>query len=167
MKNFKYLLVITLAVFLSGCEKVTDNPKVDEYISSLKAGNYSSFDLPDLSSSDIPALLQYREDKTVITNFPRNGISSFYQADCKLGILVMWTIESIRAVDINSSQLIGRFPSQNPVLTLRSSAELSLVFDDNSMKIAANAYYHWWDAVYLFKDRMSVDPLKDTDYKWH
>jgi hypothetical protein len=80
---------------------------------------------------------------------------------------VLWTIESIRVVEIKSKYLIGRFPSQNPILALRDSTELKLVYDDNSQNEAAEAYYHWWHAIYIFSDKMKTDPLGDTDYRWH
>jgi hypothetical protein len=103
----------------------------------------------------------------VITNFPHNGISSLWGPDCKLGMYVLWTIESIRAVEINSKYLIGRFPSQNPILALRASQELDLVYDTKSQNEAAKAYYDWWYSSYVLNDKMNIDPLKDTDYRWH
>lgn len=82
---------------------------------------------------------------------------------------VLWTIESIRAVSINSQYLIKRFPSQNPILALRDSDELELVSDNTSHRIAAKSYYDWWnDNTHRdFNDFKNIDPLKDTDYKWH
>ena len=135
-----YTLIISIAlVGLIGCEKQTD----------------------------IPALLNYRNETMMITNFPHNGISSLWDSECKLGMYVLWTIESIRAVEIKSEYLIGRFPSQNPVLALRASAELKLVYDDKSQNEAAKAYYYWWHSIYIFKDKMKIDPLRNTDYRWH
>jgi len=103
----------------------------------------------------------------VITNFPKNGISSLMAPECKLGMYVLWTIESIRAVEINSKYLIGRFPSQNPILALRSSPELELVYDQKSHEAAAKAYYEWWNSNILLANRLKTDPLKETDYRWH
>ena len=62
-----------------------------------------------------------------------------------------------------------RFPSQNPLLTLRNSVELSLVSDNVSHSIAAKAYYDWWETNKNknFDDFKNIDPLADTDYKWH
>jgi hypothetical protein len=128
---------------------------------------YEAFELPAFKPSDIPALLNYRDETRVISNFPHNGISSLWAPECKLGMYVLWTIESIRAVEIKSEYLIGRFPSQNPILALRASTELKLVNDDKSQTEAAKAYYDWWHSVHIFKDKMKIDPLKDTDYRWH
>jgi hypothetical protein len=163
--RFKLFFLIILTSF-AGCEK-NSNPGVEEYISQLKSNQYTSYELPGFQLSDIPALLNYRNDTRVITNFPHNGISSLWVPECKLGMFVLWTIESIRAVEINSASLIGRFPSQNPILALRNSFQLELVYDDKSHIEAAKAYYDWWYSAYLLSDKMRMDPLKDTGYKWH
>jgi hypothetical protein len=160
-------LILASLLVLSGCEKLTDNPEVDTYINQLISGTYESFELPDFNISDIPALLRYRNETTIITDFPHNPISSFWQKECKLGMFVLWTIESIRAVEIDSEYLIGRFPSQNPVLALRDAPELHMVFDNQSHKEAARAYYDWWNSFYPFRDKMKIDPLKRTKYRWH
>ena|SRR4030042_7090022 len=161
-------LIIFIALLgLFGCEKQIDNPAVETYINQLKSNQYEPHELPAFKPSDIPALLIYRNETMMITNFPHNGISSFWGPDCKLGMYVLWTIESIRAIEIDSEYLIGRFPSQNPILALRDAPALELVFDDQSHKDAAKAYYDWWHSIHIFKDKMKVDPLKDTKYRWH
>ncbi len=161
------LIILTTVFGLIGCEKQVDNPEVETYINQLKSNSYESPELPAFQPSDIPALLNYRNETMVITNFPHNGISSLWAPDCKLGMYVLWTIESIRAVEIKSEYLIGRFPSQNPILALRASSELKLVYNDKSQNEAAKAYYNWWHSIHIFKDKMKIDPLKDTDYRWH
>lgn len=167
MKTSVVSLLLISLVSLYGCNKMEENPDVEAYINQLKSNSYTSAELPAFQPSDISALLKYRNETMVITNFPHNGISSLWAPECKLGMYVLWTIESIRAVETESEFLIGRFPSQNPILALRSSTELKLVYDEKSQTEAAKAYYDWWQSVHLFKDKMLIDPLKDTDYKWH
>jgi hypothetical protein len=163
----KVAFIMTIAG-LFGCEKQVEYSEVEKYINQLKSNQYGVMgELPAFKTSDIPALLKYRNETKVITNFPHNGISSLWMPDCKLGMYVLWTIESIRAVEIKSQYLIGRFPSQNPVLALRDASELKLVNDDKSHKEAAQAYFDWWYALNIFTDKMSIDPLKDTKYRWH
>ncbi len=165
MKILRLITILVSLISLSGCDK--KGMSVDEYIALLKSGKYdSSADLPAFSSSDIPALLKYRNETLLITAFPRNPISSLYGKDCRLGVYVLWTIESIRAVATNSTNLIKRFPSQNPVLRLSNS---TMVFDGQSHQAAAKAYFDWWEAnkekdFSIFK---AVDPLQGTIYKWH
>jgi hypothetical protein len=167
MKLTIKLIMMTALFGIIGCDKQVDNPDVETYINQLKTNSYEAFELPAFKPSDIPALLNYRNETMVISDFPHNGISSLWGPECKLGMYVLWTIESIRAVEIESEYLIGRFPSQNPILALRSSTELKLVYDDKSQNVAAKAYYDWYHSVHLFKDKMNIDPLKDTDYRWH
>lgn len=165
--RFKFkLFFLIILTSLAGCEKNT-NPGVELYISQLASGQYTSQELPVFQPSDIPALLNFRNDERVIINFPHNGISSLWAPECKLGMYVLWTIESIRAIEINSEDLVGRFPSQNPILALRNASEMVLKYDDKSQIDAAKAYYDWWYSAYLLADKMRMDPLKNTDYKWH
>ena len=160
-------------IILISCDKNDvdgiDNVDVENYIALLKAGQNDSMELPEFTYNDIPALLMYRNEDQIITDFPRNGISSLYGPDCKLGMYVLWTIESIRAVAINSKYLIGRFPSLNPILAFRDSQTLDLVDDDVSHHIAAKAYFDWWysNSGKDFDAFKMVDPLINTDYRWH
>ncbi|MGE5448388.1 MAG: DUF4943 family protein [Bacteroidales bacterium] len=172
MKTVKIIIVLISLVISTSCHKDNDeaikNVKVDQYIEQLKSGKYDSSDLPAFTYQDIPALLAYRNETQKITNFPRNGISSFYQQDCTLGLYVLWTIESIRAVAVNSKYLIGRFPSQNPLLEKSDYSELFLDTNETH-KIASKAYYDWWvsNNGKDFNEFKNIDPLKNTDYKWH
>jgi hypothetical protein len=166
MKTHVKLIIFAFVLGLIGCEKEADNTAVEDYVNLLRTNTYEAYELPAFLPSDIPALLKYRNETTVITQFPRNGISSHWTGECKLGMYVLWTIESIRAAETESKYLIGRFPSQNPILALKSSTELRFVYDENSHNEAADAYFHWWNALYIFTDKMKSDPLEDTDFRW-
>lgn len=168
-----YFGILLILLGSTGCSYKAglevNNLGVEEYIELLKSNSYDSANLPSFTSRDIPALLEYRNEKEIITNFPRNGISSLYGPECTLGIYVLWTIESIRAVSINSPKLILRFPSLNPVLALRNSDVHELVYDDKSHETAAKAYFNWWESNKHrnFSEFDQIDPLEGTDYKWH
>jgi hypothetical protein len=173
MKTLNYLYLLIIIISLISCDK-NDNEKinnidVETYIELLKLNQYGSINLPVFTYRDIPALLQYRDENQIITNFPHNPISSLWGPECKLGIYVLWTIESIRAVSIDSEYLFMRFPSQNPILALRDSEKLELVSDDLSHTIASDAYFDWWENNKNndFNYYKNIDPLEDTDYRWH
>lgn len=173
MRALKLLIVLIIYSGLSGCDKKEDNVlisiNVERYVELLKANRYDSINLPAFTYQDIPALLVYRNETQIIHNFPRNGISSFYSPDCKLGMYVLWTIESIRAVAAQNKPMIYRFPSQNAILELRDSGEMQLVNDNTSHEIAARAYFDWWEnnKGKEFTAFMNIDPLASTIYKWH
>ena len=171
MRTFKTIILLITLFGVIGCKdnKEINVITVEKYIELLKANQYESTNLPAFTYNEIPELLKYRNDTQIITNFPHNPISSLYGPECKLEMYVLWTIESIRAVSINSGYLIMRFPSQNPILALSASAELKLVDDDTSHQIASRAYYDWWEnnKHKNFKDFKNIDPLNGTIYKWH
>ena len=93
-----------------------------------------------------------------------------YASDCKVGVYVLCTIESIRSVAIQSDRLIQRFPSQNPILALRDTTEMNLVYDNHlSHEVTAKAYNDWWENNKQkdFNSFKNIDPLAGTIYKWH
>ncbi len=161
------MIMLTFLIGFVACERQDDDSSVAIYIDQLKSNSFEGSVLPPFSPSDIPALLVYRNSDLVIRDFPQNGISSLRVTECRLGMYVLWTIESIRAVEIKSKYLTGRFPSQTPILALRNATELDLVFDNKSHEDAAKAYNEWWYSSYSVKDKMNIDPLKNTDYRWH
>lgn len=164
----KTSLFLLLPIFLIfGCRDAEiENPDVQNYILQLKSGNYQSMELPSFSASDIPALLEYRNDTTSIRKVPANPISSFWMVKCRLGMIALWTIESVRAVEIKSERLIGRYPSQNPILAVRANPGI-WVLDEESQREAAKAYYNWWYSGRMFTSKMETDPLERTKYVWH
>jgi len=165
MKTKCILLFLSLFLISIGCEK-QNTTEVENYFALLKSGRYDSYDMPEFKPSDIPTLLKYIYYTTSITKFPRNAISSYMKMKCSLGMFVLWTIESIRAVEIQSERLIGRFPSQNPFLQLKVTP-FDWVFDNVAQMVAAKAYNDWWHSDHRFQHKIKIDPLKDTPYRWH
>ncbi len=173
MRKLVFLFIMSLLTGAAGCDKEdevpTGNPGVDTYIQQLKSGEYDSNRLPEFDPEDIPSLLHYRNEKMMIVGFPGNPISSsFAMQECRLGIYVLWTIESVRAKSIGSNYFIG-FPSQNPVLAVRNDEKLELVHDDKSHAAAAKAYYDWWygNSGKPFDTFSHINPLEATSYRWH
>lgn len=172
MKTLKFLILMLLLAGVIGCKK--DEPvdiknlDVERYIELLKANRYDSNELPPFTYKDIPALLKYRNEAQMISDFPRNWISSLWGPDCKLGVYVLWTVESIRAVAIGSKYLVGRFPSQNPILFKRDDGS-QLAYDNGAYDIAAQAYFKWWEENKQkdFNEFKNMDPLEKTNYEWH
>jgi hypothetical protein len=166
MKKIYLIITIGIVILALGCRKLdNDNEAVNGYVSALKEGTFHSYDLPEFSEADIPALLYYRNDTTTINRFPVNPISSFMMTKCSLGMIMLWSVESVRVTGGGNSPLIGRFPSQNPILASR--IEPGKWFSDSGSQFAAaEAYYKWWTGVSL-NNRMKTDPLEGTKYVWH
>jgi hypothetical protein len=63
-------MLITI-IGTAACEKQINNPEVETYINQLKSGQLEFGELPAFTSSDIPALLMFRNDTISITGFPK------------------------------------------------------------------------------------------------
>jgi hypothetical protein len=172
MKTLKILVFCVTLISLLGCDKDASEElksvSVEKYVEQLKNGEYQSFDLPAFTNKDIPALLVYRDESQIISDFPHNGISSLWMPECSLGMYVLWTIESIRAVAIDSEYLIGRFPSQNPIVQQREEP-FNLESGNEIQELVSKAYYDWWEdnKHKSFDDFKNIDPLSDLEYRWH
>ena len=171
MKTLKILIFCVSLISILGCDKDSEelkNVDVEKYVEQLKKGEYESFDLPAFSYKDIPALLVYRNETQTITDFPHNGISSLWMPECSLVMYVLWTIESIRAVAIDSEYLIGRFPSQNPIVQ-QIEEPFDLESGTQIQEMVSKAYYDWWEdnKHKNFDDFKNIDPLSNLEYRWH
>ena len=177
MKQGIYFLLFIGLLLLARCtdegpSALYPDAEVDQFMDQLIAGSYSNWELPEFGPDKIPALLEFADDSTSVSVFPRNGLSSFYQTKCSLGMLALWTVESIRVRDLASTPRgFGRFPSLNPALALRASYELELVFDNAAQLSASEAYRKWWLSALImdndFEILRKIDPLDGTPYRWH
>jgi hypothetical protein len=168
MKTKTIALILTLIFFSIGCEKTTlENMDVKTYVKLLKSGEFdfnNSNGLPDLppfKSTDIPELLKYADDNQIITKYPHNPISSLIGEDPRLGVLVLWTVESIRLSPNGPS---GRFPSLIPGFwnkKLQEPADVNIVHS-----LASQAYKTWWISNPDFEHLKLINPIENTDYGW-
>lgn len=175
MKTLKFLFLLVSIIGLIGCDKKDSeeipNLEVEKYIELLKSDQFVSIKIPAFTSNDIPALLKYRNDNQIVTQFPANYISSFAMPEpkYKLGVLVLWTVESIRISSIENS-INGEFPSQNPFIALRNNpSEWVLDYNSQAYSIISQAYFDWWESNKHkgFDQFKSIDPLINTNYRWH
>jgi hypothetical protein len=172
MKDLRTFIICTLLLSFLGCDKDEsedlNNVNVDRYVELLKIGEYDSFELPQFTSKDVSALLEYRNETQIITDFPVNLISSLAIPECSLGMYILWTIESIRAVSIDSEYLIGRFPSLNPIVQQREEP-FDIVDGNEVQEFISISYYNWWEnnKNMNFNEFNEIDPLSNTEYRWH
>ena len=169
MKTLKKLILIFLLVGFIGCHEDNDSNRteVENYIELLKSNKYMGTDIPLLSETDISTLLKYRNDRHVITNFPRNPLTSTVLSECEVGVFLLWSIESIRTIS-ESHFLTGRFPSQNPILLLKHSENSGFIYTREAYEIISNAYWEWWEnnKNKNFDEFKNIDPLENTEYCW-
>ena len=174
MKTLKLFFVLIPMVAFFGCEKKDDRISVEKYVRLLKTNKYKNAELPAFTLEDISELLKYRNEKNVITNFPRNSLSSVFHVEVELGIYILWTIESIRMASVTGYTRM--FPSLEPFLIPRNPEDFELDYDQaahqqEAHQTASNAYYNWWTRSFVsslsFDLYIQIDPLKDTKYKWY
>jgi hypothetical protein len=147
--------------------KRTRRFEIDTLIYLLRSDKYR-YGLPQLYWDDIPKLLSVGCDRTIITNFPINPLSSINRSKCYLGTLSLWFIESIRIAEKNKIvYAFGKYPSQTP--TIQFTNEKERVSDDNEkLNKAFHAYSLWWDQVKNKgeKEGSQIDPLENTGLAW-
>ncbi|MDD2595531.1 MAG: DUF4943 family protein [Bacteroidales bacterium] len=175
----KKIVLATLVgiLMLSSCTKENyydgkSTITVKQYVDMLLDGTYSESTeyqtrcgLPDFSSKAIEELLSYGKDSRMIKSYPCNPISSYHMEECPLGVLMLWTIESIRVKDDENCVKMMGYPSLNPLI-LRES-DKKWVNDEESQSAAYNAYRKWWDKYRNdFESAKKHDPLEGTGYSW-
>ena len=163
----KHIIIYLLTSFLIvGCtNQNSDLSTVETFIESLKEGdNQSTFEKPDFSSGDIEELLEYRNDETIVTNFPRNPLSSFYMEEVSIGMYVLWTIEGIRMDEIEDPDFY-LFASLNPRVYQISTDEIP---DQLSvLPEIATIYNNWWNSTLEISEKLEIHPLENEDYIWN
>ena len=144
-------MAVSLMVSLVGCsseEMDYENPDVTVFVKQLKAGTYNMknekgvVEVPHFTEEDIPELLKYAEDLTIIPSFP--SVYNTNNGKIRLGECMLWVIESIRQ---------GTAPS------------LGCRID------AAACYRRWWEGRKYPKTTWTIDPCYDeplcgSGYRW-
>ncbi|MEK6478786.1 DUF4943 family protein [Catalinimonas sp. 4WD22] len=174
MKTFYSLLLLScMCVFFSSCEEDESEQlknEVEQYMADLQAGKLdNAIELPPFTLEAIPTLLQYSENKLVITRFPRNPISSSITPECTVGLYALWIVESIRLRYAQPDEpLVGRFPSLNPNLARSSTFVFNPEEREMAQDTAAAAYQAWWQRSQTldYSSLMEIDPLQNSDFYW-
>lgn len=175
MKTFQFLILIVTVIVLFSCGKneseEINSPDVETYIELLKTNQYESLTLPEFSSHEIPVLLEYINDNTIVNKFPHHPASSYAPPypDYRLGVLVLWTIETVRVAACNEKHWFG-FPSQHPFVQTKSEpVEWIINHEDKVYDSVRQAYLNWWNdnENKRFNNFCNIDPLANTKYRWH
>lgn len=162
---------VVLLCFTTSCserELDVNNPDVGLFVKQLKDGTYHCTDrngveiLPRFSHKNIPQLLEYADDLSVIGSFP-----TLFQANTgklRLGECLLWTVECIRR---------GMPPSKGCKLVYvrARNYEPAYFLTDEEVKDAVAYYRRWWDQHQslpptLPDDAPFDDPLQGSGYRW-
>ena len=172
MKKILFLLLV-VAVFFTGCSENEidfNNPDVNTFVKQLKAGTYVTegpagyVEVPDFKKKDIPLLLEYADDMTVISDFPSPPVAALPSSACTVSEGILWTIETIR---------LGRWASLGcrPVYRNAEGYERSFFLSEADLKEMVKLYRAWWETVrsapFVWSDlAFSIDPLAGSNYRW-
>ena len=164
-------LVLSLLTCVSCSEETLDynNPDVDLFVRQLKAGNYNTkspkgfVEVPKFTEKDIPTLLNYAEDLTLITSFPLPPVSAYYSGKVRLGECMLWVVETIR---------LGHYASFGCKM-VRANAENyeGIYFLTEELLDAAARYRRWWENRQYPRTAWTIDacfdePLCGSGYRW-
>ena len=173
MKTVLHFFIFFVLFISVGCSKEAIGPEsnqtVDLFVNQLKEGSYTSMKLPAFSSFDIQHYLNTEMNLLSFLISLGNPLSSYYLNECRLGLYILWVIESIRVGSDNSKIAFFDFYSMNPVLLPKSSIERpQTVNSEYSHQIAADAYSKWWkdNEGKAFNRFRTKDPLLKTDFRW-
>jgi len=175
MKMKKTLLMLWMAVCLivsfTGCtseEMDYNNPDVALFVKQLKSGTYKMknekgvVEVPHFTEEDIPELLKYAEDLTIIPSFP--SVYNMNNGKIRLGECMLWVIESIRQ---------GTPPSLGCKMVLANAENYEAIYflTDEEVLDAAACYRSWWEERQYPKTRWTIDPCYDeplcgSGYRW-
>lgn len=173
-KSFLYiLLLVTLPILLFSCEEKVDyyHPEVEPFVNQLKAGTYNETNaagvvaVPQFTKEDIPELLEYADDLTIIPSFPLPPVSSFVGTKVRLGECLLWIVESIR---LGNAASLGC----NMVRKEADNYEGIYFLTDNEVLDVVERYKFWWthDTKYVKKDWVILpcydDPLCGSSFRW-
>jgi Domain of unknown function (DUF4943) len=186
---YEFIILLTVIFFSESCTKDFDfeKPDVDEFVSLVRDGKYTSEKMPNFSPSDIPGLLKYANDTSEIKTFPKCPISSYTLISQKfiLGECVLWTIESIR-VTYYQSDWHQRFPSYVPkvykemkydsafmkhlsdIYTIPPPDWADYFINKDELQVVYNKYKNWWvdNSNKNFDDYQNINPLEDSGLAW-
>ncbi len=144
---------------------VPDPPpsRVKVMFDAMRDGKYKHdvVGFPDLSWSDIPALLEKAEGTTELKNFPTNPYSSRIEKTCTEGVMALWLVEGLRQGN--------KYASLNAVLVPAADAErVPGKQEEATQALAARAYRVWWAKVKDLPPEKAreVNPLEGTGMRW-
>ena len=164
MKFLLFCAVVSF-YFVSCNDQNRNLSEVENFVETLKENKAEGFEAPDFNVDHISELLNFRNEQMIISNFPRNPVSSFYLEEVAIGIYILWTIESIRMEAINDPDF-HLYASLNPkIVQLNTGGEM--IDQSNILPVAAEAYFEWWNSNLSIEEKLQISPLENLDLIWN
>lgn len=167
MKKMKILIICTMLLSLvSTCKKETADSEAEQFVKLVQEDKYDKEFLPNLLPGDIPVLLKYADDYSVIQNFPTNPISSFQSPRLTVCECLLWTVESIR-IAYDKDSPYEKFPSLTAQV-IDSTIILQGYLPVSKLEEVYNLYNTWWvnGKNDDFEDLRKINPLENSNYRW-
>ena len=166
MKNYlsEFIILLTIILFSGSCTKDFnfEKPGVDEFVSLVRNGKYTSGVMPNFSPGNIPELLKYANDTSEIETFPIWPLSSYSCQSYILGECILYTIESVR-VTYYQPDWHKRYASYVPKVYKEVKYDSALVkhlsdiytipppdpadyfLNKDELQVVYNKYKSWWE----------------------
>jgi hypothetical protein len=177
MKRALFILIMCSAICLfGGCTNGKmdyNHPDVALFVKQLKAGTYRTkspqgfIEVPKFTEANIPELLKYSSDLTVIPSFPMPPTTSTaYETKIRLGECILWIVESIR---------LGHSASQGCHLVVANAENYEAIYflTDKELLDASNRYRSWWKerSEHHSRTMWTIEPCYDiplcsSGYRW-
>ncbi len=100
----------------------------------------------------------------IISNFPRNQLSSFYLDEVSIGMYILWIVEGIRLEAIEDPDFY-LFASLNPRVASTNSMEIINQVD--ILPIISNAYFNWWNENIPTEEKLQISPITNINVQWN
>ena len=144
---------------------IKPSSQVEKLFESMREGRYKEPDFPKLTWEDIRSLLSFAENTNALRSFPRNPLSSQFEAECSEGMIALWLIEGIR-----ESQP-AQFPSLNALCFSRfKTQDEDWTEHSRTSHPRALAFYRKWWAEIASQSKtkgMQTNPLEGSDLYWY
>lgn len=174
MKNIVFIITMTLLLLgFCGCtDEVIDynDPDVDLFVKQLKDGSYKTkgpdgyVEVPKFTREDIPKLLTYADDLTIIPSFPLPPVCTYFGTKVRLGECMLWIVESIR---------LGQYASLGCKMVYADATNYEGIYflSNEEVHDAAKRYRFWWENSQHPQTQWTItpcynDPLCGSGYRW-
>lgn len=171
MSGIKFSWGLLVLFLLQACDTNDANDVydtlVEKFIWELKANQYEEFQFPPLSAGHIPELLDSGGETASTKTFPHNPFVCFMIGEeTKVGVVVLWTIESLRMSYLEGKKELI-YPSADPLL-IRKDMHMprEVSYSRESHFNAYDAYKTWWELNLPLAEKMKINPLEESEFKW-